>query len=144
MLGMPLGLPASTSAQEAVGEQVLTDPSLEVEVEQPDPTLALTPTATPQDDDESLRTARRRMGLCGAGIGLGTAGVLLALFVGKEPRPCSDGICNVGRVTGVVISSTVIAGGLFGLVPASLQLREVKRRNDRALRWDPASAKFVF
>ena len=124
---------------------MLTDPSLELEAEEPETTLSSAPSGSVfNDDDESLRVARRRMGLCGAGIGAGTAGVLLALFVGSSPKPCVDGICDLARVTGAVVSGAVIAGGLFGLIPASLQLRDVKRRNARGLRYDPARARFVF
>jgi hypothetical protein len=144
MLGALMGLPLGASAQQAVGvgENYLPDATdATMGDPEPDPALSLTPSsAPPADSNDDLKLAKLRMYLCGAAMGAGAAGVLMAYYVG--PNNCTSG-CSIGRTAGIVFSGTVISAGLFGLIPASLQLRDAKR-SDRAVRYDLERGRFVF
>jgi hypothetical protein len=139
-----MGLAPSASAQQAVGvgDNYVPDPTdATMGDPEPDPAVSFTPSSgPPADSNDDVKLAKRRMYLCGAAMGAGAAGVLLAYYVG--PNNCANG-CNLGRTASIVFSGTVISAGLLGLIPASLQLRNAKRR-DRVVRYDLERGRFVF
>jgi hypothetical protein len=121
---------------------VVAEPELEPAAPTPQPVLT---NAQPEFNDTGLSKARARAGYSGGAIGLGSLGVVLAYFVGPNSCYAQDNICSNGRIYGLVVSGTVLAGGLLGMIPAGIALRrEKKARDARKVVWDPDRGQFAF
>jgi hypothetical protein len=123
------------------------------------PPAAIVPTKDPERTKLEQQVGRNRGALIGTAVG---TGVGLSLWMIATTRGCDGGfsqrtdlVCTKSghavRTTGIVLFS----GGLAGMVISGTmlyvrkrQLKElgslVARRKSRAIRWDPASAQFVF